>query len=457
MSTFNSNDTIAAVSTAPGQAGISIIRISGDEAVSVADRIFNKDVSDIPSHTITYGHILDGQEIVDEVLLSVFKAPRSYTAEDIVEINCHGGYYVTEKILSLVLNNGARLADPGEFTKRAFLNGRIDLCEAESVMDIIRSTDESSHKVSMAQLSGRLSDEIRSIREKILHEVAFIEAALDDPEHYTLDDYGKDLLVTVDKIREEVSVLLNTFDEGALIKNGIKTVIVGKPNAGKSSLLNALSKNERAIVTDIPGTTRDVIEQEILLSGIKLILFDTAGIREASDTVEKIGIDRSLSLIDKADLIIYVVDSSTILDENDEKIISCLNGMPVITVLNKTDLNEKTSEDDLKKRIDSALISVSAKNELGLDKLSDEIKKMFFGGSIMEKEDIYITSARHKKCLSDCLNSLNLVKNSIENGMSEDFYSIDLMDAYVSLGHIIGESMEDDLVDKIFSEFCMGK
>ena len=441
------NDTIAAIATAMSPSGIGIVRISGDDALSVIDRIYksknNKTkISACQSHTIHYGFIYDGDEKIDEVMVLLMKAPNTYTREDTVEIDCHGGVYVMKRVLEAVIKNGARPAEPGEFTKRAFL---------------INSKNDFALKSSLSQLGGAVLGSIRQIREQLLHEIAFIESALDDPEHISLDGYPQKLRVIVDNEYVEIDGLLKTSDNGRILKEGINTVIIGKPNAGKSSLLNVLVGSDRAIVTDIAGTTRDVLEEQINIGGITLNLVDTAGIRSTEDVVEKIGVKKAMEHANGADLIIYVVDSSVALDDNDYDIINFIKDKKAVILLNKSDLASKVSADDIKKLVDKTVISVSAKESSGIDELSDTIKEMFFDGQVSFNDEIYITNIRHKKLLSDAKESLKLVMNSIDDDMPEDFYSIDLMSAYESLGLIIGESVEDDLMDEIFSKFCMGK
>ena len=458
-------ETIAAIASAMTNSGIGIIRISGEDAFDVIDKIYrpqkgNKLLSQCKSHTIHYGHIYDEDEIIDEVMVLLMRAPNSYTREDTVEIDCHGGTLVMRRILEVVLKNGARPAEPGEFTKRAFLNGRIDLSQAESVMDVISSKNDFALKSSMQQLNGALTEKIKEIRGKIIHEIAFIESALDDPEHISIDGYGENLLIIIEKLMQKMNQMITSSENGSLLKEGINTVIVGKPNAGKSSLLNALVGRERAIVTDIAGTTRDVLEEQINLNGITLNIMDTAGIRSTEDVVEKIGVDKALSLVDKADFIIYVVDTSTALDENDEKIIDAIRKKKAIILLNKSDLTQVTGEDEIKEKLSGAdhkMIAISAKENLGIDVLEETITEMFFHGTISFNDEVYITNIRHKNALIQAVESLKLVKQSVENGMPEDFYSIDLMNAYEELGTIIGEAVEDDLVNEIFSKFCMGK
>ena len=454
-------DTIAAIATAMTSSGIGIVRISGDEAVSITDRIFEmknqKKLEDMPTHTIHYGHIHDGDEVIDEVMVVLMRGPKSYTREDTVEIDCHGGVYVMKRILETVIKYGARPAEPGEFTKRAFLNGRIDLSQAESVIDVINSKNEFALKSSLSQLSGSVSEKIKEIRGNVLHEIAFIESALDDPEHISLDGYPEKLSSIVSDVIKKIDKLLANSDNGKMLKEGISTVIVGKPNAGKSSLLNFLVGEEKAIVTDIAGTTRDVLEEQINLNGILLNIIDTAGIRDTEDVVEKIGVERAKKYLNNADLVIYVVDTSTALDENDHEIMELLKDRHAIVLLNKSDLSPVTTVEDIRKHLDKKMISISAKEQTGMDDLEETIKEMFFSGEVTFNDEVYITNIRHKTSLQEDLRSLHLVLQSIADDMPEDFYSIDLMNAYEELGNIIGESVEDDLVNEIFSKFCMGK
>ena len=454
-------DTIAAIATAMSSSGIGIVRISGEDAVLVADRIFemknHKKLSEMPTHSIHYGHIHDEDEVIDEVMVLLMRGPKSYTREDTVEIDCHGGVYVMKRILETVIRHGARPAEPGEFTKRAFLNGRIDLSQAESVIDVIYSKNDFALKSSLSQLSGSVSEKIRDIRGTVLHEIAFIESALDDPEHISLEGYPEQLSEIVSDVADKIEKLLANSDNGKMLKEGISTVIVGKPNAGKSSLLNTLVGEEKAIVTDIAGTTRDVLEEQINLNGVLLNVIDTAGIRDTEDVVEKIGVERAKKYLKDADLVIYVVDTSTALDENDAEIMELLRDRHVIILLNKSDLEQITTVEDVRKHLDKTMIPISAKEQTGIDALEKEIKEMFFSGKVTFNDEVYITNIRQKTALQEALRSLKLVQQSIEDDMPEDFYSIDLMNAYEELGTIIGEAGEDDLVNEIFSKFCMGK
>lgn len=459
--------TIAAIATAMSNSGIGIVRISGGEAFEIIDRIYRskdgrKKLSQVKSHTVHYGFIFDGDQVIDEVLVIILKGPHSYTAEDTVEINCHGGILVTQRVLETVLKYGARVAEPGEFTKRAFLNGRIDLSQAESVMDVIHATNDLALKTSIHQLQGVIRDRIRGIRERVLHEIAFIESALDDPEHISLQGYGEELLIIVEEVYKELEALIKSSENGELLREGIHTVIVGKPNAGKSSLLNLLVGRERAIVTEIPGTTRDVIEEQIQLGGIPLCVMDTAGIRETTDVVEKIGVDKAKEYLYNADLIIYVVDSTRPLDENDDEIMEMLGGRKVIVLWNKSDLEPVVRLKDLEVRLKTigeayTIIPVSAKEGTGMVELEDTIGQMFFHRDILYNNEVIITNVRQKYALLEAAKSLGMVKESILAGMPEDFYSIDLMNAYEELGSIIGEAVGEDLVNEIFSKFCMGK
>ena len=456
------SDTIAAIATALTNSGIGIIRVSGSEACDIVDRIFRpknkrKKLKEEKTYTVHYGHIQDGDEIIDEVLAIVMRGPHSYTAEDTVEIDCHGGVLVMKKILETVIKYGARMAEPGEFTKRAFLNGRIDLSQAEAVIDVINSKNNYALKSSVSQLSGSMSKKVKELREKLLFEIAFIESALDDPEHISLDGYPEKLKVTVNDMQEELNRSLSTFDSGRVLSEGIRTVILGKPNAGKSSLMNVLVGEERAIVTDIAGTTRDTLEENIRLHGISLNIVDTAGIRETEDVVEKIGVDKARANADDADLLIYVVDGSCPLDENDYQIMNLIEGRKSIVLLNKTDLEMVLTPEEIKEKTGKEVVAVSAKEQRGIDLLEEKIKELFLSGEIDFNDEVMITNVRHKTAMSEALKSLSLVKQSIEDQMPEDFYSIDLMNAYEQLGTIIGESLEDDLVNEIFNKFCMGK
>ena len=454
-------DTIAAIATAMTSSGIGIIRISGGQAFEVIEKIFKKKnggKSDLSrSHTVQSGYICDQDEVIDEVLVLIMKGPHSYTAEDTVEIDCHGGVLMMKKILETVIQYGARPAEPGEFTKRAFLNGRIDLSQAEAVIDVINAQNEYALKSSVSQLKGKMSEKVKALREKIIYEIAYIESALDDPEHISLDGYGEELAKKLEPMVKELERLIASADNGKVMSEGVKTVILGKPNAGKSSLMNVLVGEERAIVTDIAGTTRDTLEEHIRLRGISLNVVDTAGIRDTEDVVEKIGVTKARTAAEDADLIIYVVDASVPLDENDRDIIEMIRNRKAVVLLNKTDLEQVVSVEELEKQTGHRVIPVSAKEETGIEELEKEIQSMFYQGDIDFNDEVYVTNIRHKTALTESLSSLKLVQKSIEDGMPEDFYSIDLMNAYEQLGTIIGEAVEDDLVNEIFSKFCMGK
>lgn len=467
-------DTIAAVATAMSASGIGIVRISGEDCMDVIHRIYRSkggkfDIRTADSHTIHYGYIYDGEEIVDEVLVMIMKAPRTFTGENTVEIDCHGGLYAMRRVLETVVKNGARIAQPGEFTKRAFLNGRLDLSQAEAVIDVIQSQNSYALKSSISQLKGSVKTTIEELRSRILYHIAYIESALDDPEHISLDGYSSELRADVEEELAKVERLLSTASDGKMIKEGIKTVILGKPNAGKSSLLNLLVGENKAIVTDIAGTTRDILEEYINLGGISLRIVDTAGIRATDDVVEKIGVGRAKDSAKDADLILYVVDASTSLDENDVEIMKLLKDKKAIILLNKADLPSVVSVDTIVDNfvndVDNSgigemtypIVAISAKEETGMEELEEQIKQMFFHGELTFNNEVYITNARHKAALEETKKSLNQVLDSIEMDMPEDFFSIDLMNAYKELGSIIGEEVGEDLVNEIFSKFCTGK
>ena len=455
-------DTIAAISTGMTNSGIGIVRISGDEAFNIIDKIYKgKEVlSKAQTHTIHYGYIVDESETVDEVLVMLMRAPRTFTGEDTVEINCHGGTYVVKRVLETVIKYGARPAEPGEFTKRAFLNGKMDLSQAEAVIDVINSKSEYALQSSISQLKGSVKNRIDDIRKRIVYHTAFIETALDDPEHIDIDGYGEQLKVVVEDIIKELKELIDSSDSGRIMKEGIQTVIVGKPNAGKSSLLNVLAGKERAIVTDIEGTTRDVLEEQIRLKDLTLNMIDTAGIRQTDDIIEKIGVDKAKEYVGLSDLIIYVVDASRELDQNDKEIIELIKGRNTVILLNKSDLNTVTTKEtllncDIDKNV--PMIDISAKKEHGIEEFETELEKMFLKGDVSFNDEVFITNVRHKTALTDALSSMKKVLQSIEDQMPEDFFSIDLMDAYETLGSITGQTIGEDLVNEIFSKFCMGK
>lgn len=461
---MHDTETIAAICTALGNAGIHIIRISGDKAYEAIEKIFKKGKSQKPfdtdlydSHTIHYGYIFDGNECIDEVMVSIYKAPDSYTREDVVEINCHGSSYVAKRILMLVVNFcGIRMADPGEFSKRAFLNGRIDLSQAEAVMDIIKSRNDYALKSSVNHLRGDIRTKIEDIRENILNETAYIEASLDDPEHYELSDYGRILSEKLKPDVKELKKLISSYKAGRIISEGVNAVIAGKPNVGKSSFLNYLLNENKAIVTDIPGTTRDTIEYSINIGNICLNLTDTAGIRETQDYIEKIGIKKTMESIDMAQLIICIFDMSCEFDDEDRYVLSKTEGKNRIVLLNKSDMESKINIEELdSKGID--YIIFSTKTGEGFDEFVKELENMFYSDIIDVENEIYITNIRHAEAIKDAVDSLELVLNNIEENMPEDLFTIDMMDAYNSLGEITGDTVGEDLIDRIFESFCMGK
>lgn len=472
-------DTIAAIVTAMSEAGIGIIRISGPDAASIGSILYRtpkKNKTDIAlwnPGTIRFGYIVetdeDGQEtLIDEVMLSWMKSPHSYTTEDTVEINTHGGMFLMNRILALVLGAGARMAEPGEFTKRAFLGGRIDLARAEAVMDLISSRNEFARKTSAAQLAGSVSTKVKELREKILYEIAFIESALDDPENYTLEGYTDRLMDTCRYLEKEMRTLLSHADEGRILREGIRTAIVGRPNVGKSSLLNYLAGEERAIVTEIEGTTRDTLSESVRVGGVLLHLTDTAGIRQTDDKVEQIGVHRAQQALDRAELILFVIDSSRKLSVEDEEIAERIidnlkEDKKCILLMNKTDLSSEATQKQVEELFTDRgsacppLLFCSLQTGEGMQELGAFISELFHTGEIAEKNEIFLVNLRHQDAVKEALESIVLVEDSIENGMSEDFFSIDLMNAYRVLGTILGEAVEDDLVEEIFSKFCLGK
>lgn len=455
-------DTIAAIATGMTNAGIGIIRISGEDAIAVADKVFraknpDKKLAMTKSYSALFGNICDGDCVLDEAICLVMRAPNSYTTEDVVEVQCHGGIVMLRKILELILNSGARAAEPGEFTKRAFLGGRIDITQAESVMDMIHAKNELAARSSISQLKGSLSNRVKEIRSLLLNQIAFIESALDDPENYSLDGYSEKLKEKLEEIIKEIQHLIDTAEEGKMIKEGIRTVILGKPNAGKSSLLNALLGENRAIVTDIAGTTRDTLEEDVMIHGIPLKIVDTAGIHETVDIVEKIGVDKARESVEEADLVLYVVDGNKPLDADDTQIIDLLEGKKAIIVMNKIDIEQVVDKMWITSKINAPIVEISAKTGEGMEKLYGIIKDMFFHGKLSMNDEVYITNLRHKQALAEAEQSLKQVLSSIDRNMPEDFLSIDLMAAYEQLGTILGESLDDDLANEIFDKFCMGK
>lgn len=455
-------DTIAAIATGMTNAGIGIIRISGSEAIEIADRIFQartkgKQLKQLSGYSALFGNICDGEVVLDEAVCLVMRAPNSYTTEDVVEVQCHGGIVMLKKILDLIIRTGARPAEPGEFTKRAFLGGRIDITQAESVMDMIHAKNELAARSSVLQLKGSLSKRIKELRAMILNHIAYIESALDDPENYSLDGFGKKLEQEIMTTIQVVNYLWNTAEEGKMIKEGIRTVILGKPNAGKSSLLNQLLGEERAIVTEIAGTTRDTLEEDAMIQGIPLRIIDTAGIHDTVDIVEKIGVDKAKKSAEDADLILYVVDGTRPIDADDEAIIRLLEGQRVITIINKIDVNPIVDKSLITQKLATPIVEISAKTGEGLTDLHVCLKNMFFHGKLSMNDEVYITNLRHKQALMETEQSLKQVIESMHQGMPEDFWTIDLMAAYEQLGYILGEALEDDLANEIFNKFCMGK
>lgn len=455
------SETIAAIATGMNTAGIGIIRISGPDTFTIVSKLFRsknqKKLDFFESHHAYYGFLYDGKEMIDEILLLPMKAPNSFTKEDTVEINCHGGILVMNRILETVIKYGARAAEPGEFTKRAFLNGRIDLSEAEAVIDVIHSKNQYALNNSLKQLTGKLNEKIKKLRETILFEIAYIESALDDPEHISLDGYPDKLKLKVQDFYEQISLLSDSFRDGKIISEGVNTVILGKPNVGKSSLLNVLVGEERAIVTDIAGTTRDTLEERIQIDDISLNIVDTAGIRNTNDVVEKIGVERAMKYAKDADLVLMLIDSSIPLDDIDYEIFDIIKGKQAVVLLNKSDLKQVINILDIKKYTNNQIIQISAKDETGILEFKNYVKKLFLSGLINYNDEVFITNMRHKDLLCEAGKSLKEVLKSIDNGISEDFYSIDLINAYDCLGRIIGEKIEEDVVNEIFSKFCMGK
>ena len=467
------NDTIAAICSGLTSSGINVIRISGDDAFAVADRVFKsakgKKTAEMRQFSVNYGHITDGESVIDEVLMLKMAAPHSYTKENVIEIDCHGGIVVTKKILETVIKNGARLAEPGEFTKRAFLNGRIDLSQAEAVADIINSKSELALKNSLKQLGGNVRKGVEDLCERIISKTAYIEAALDDPEHISLDGFSDSLLTDITEIKKKIHKLVKSADDGRLLNEGINTCILGLPNAGKSSLLNAILDEDRAIVTDIPGTTRDTLRETVTIGDVVLNIIDTAGIRETDNIIEKMGVDRAKSEAENADLILYCVDGSAGLSEDDKDLFKNFLDKKTIVLINKSDLLQDSSaclsiENCLRdisrecgKENSFVIMTVSALKGYGIDKLKDTIRELFYSGNVYSDDEIMITNERHKELLMKAEKSIDNVIDTINAGMSEDFLTIDLMDAYSSLKAITGEAIEDDLADKIFKEFCMGK
>lgn len=458
-------DTIAAISTPMGEGAIAIVRLSGDEAFIIADKLFKgvggKRLIDVASHTIHYGHLVDPKkdEIVEEVMVSVMKGPKTFTKEDVVEINCHGGIVSVNRVLQLVLNNGARLAEPGEFTKRAFLNGRIDLSQAEAVMDLIRAKTDRAMNVALGQMEGRLSKLINRLRQEILETLAHVEVNIDYPEYDDVEEMTHNLLLSkASNVREEIKKLLQTSEQGKILREGLSTVIVGRPNVGKSSLLNSLVHENKAIVTDIPGTTRDVIEEYVNVRGVPLRLLDTAGIRETEDIVERIGVERSRQVLKEADLLLLVLNYSDELSVEDENLFKAVEGMDVIVIINKTDLPQKIDLNRVNELSKAhKIVTTSLLEDRGVDELEEAISSLFFAGSLEASDMTYVSNSRHIALLNQSLNSIEEAINGVESGIPIDIVQIDFTRTWELLGEIIGESVHESLIDQLFSQFCLGK
>ena len=448
------NDTIAAISTTMGVGAIAIIRVSGNDAISIVNKIFKgKDLTTVDSHTITYGHIIDNDSVIDEVLVSIMRTPKTFTREDVVEINTHGGIAITNKVLELLLLNGCRLAEPGEFTKRAFLNGRIDLIEAEGVMDLINSKTEKSRKLAINQVNGEVSKLIKDLRQKVIEILANIEVNIDYPEYEDIEEMTNSMILSnIDSIEQEIKNILKHSEDSKLIKEGIKTIIIGSPNVGKSSILNRLLNEEKAIVTDIAGTTRDIVEGNIIIDGIVLNMIDTAGIRETDDIVESIGVKKSLDLINEADLILYVLNNNEELTNEEKEILDRIKDKNNIVIVNKIDLENK-----LNLKLLPSYIEMSVKDDIGINELRNKIKEIFNLEQIEQNDYTYLSSARSISLLKKSLESLNAVRTGIENNMPVDMVEIDLKQMWSILGEIIGETYSDELIDQLFSQFCLGK
>ena len=457
-------DTIAAISTPPGEGAISIVRLSGDQAVQLADKVYqsgNKRLSEVPSHTIHYGHIVDpkSNQLVDEVMVSVMRAPKTFTREDVVEINCHGGIVVVNQILQLLLREGARLAEPGEFTKRAFLNGRVDLSQAEAVMDLIRAKTDKAMGLALNQLDGNLSALIRSLRQEILETLAQVEVNIDYPEYDDVEELTTRLLLEkANQVQKQIQALLQTAQQGKILREGLSTAIIGRPNVGKSSLLNHLLREEKAIVTDIAGTTRDVIEEYVNVRGVPLKLVDTAGIRETEDIVEKIGVERSRKALSEADLILLVLNQSESLTTEDKQLLDITSGNKRIILLNKTDLPSRINQEDLVPYLENEpALPISVLTSEGLDQLEQAIADLFFGGNTGDKDASYLSNTRHIALLEKAEHSLAEVIQGIESGMPVDLVQIDMTRCWDYLGEIVGDSVQDELITQLFSQFCLGK
>lgn len=455
-------DTITAISTPKGEGAIAIVRLSGDEAVQIANKLFKeKDLNIVDSHTIHYGHLVDPSSgnTVEEVMVSILRAPKTFTREDVVEINCHGGIFSVNKVLELVLSQGARLAEPGEFTKRAFLNGRIDLSQAEAVMDLIRSKTDRAMAIAMNQVEGRLSKLVNSLRQTLLEILAHIEVNIDYPEYDDVEEMTNTVLIEKAKtVRVEIQKLLETSKQGKILREGLSTVIIGRPNVGKSSLLNTLVQESKAIVTDIPGTTRDVIEEYVNVKGVPLRLIDTAGIRETKDVVEAIGVERSKKVLNLADLVLFVLNNNEQLSEEDRKLFAEMSGKDVIVIINKTDLSQKLDLNEVKALVGNAtIVSTSLKEEKGIDDLEKAIANLYFEGQIEAQDLTYLSNARHIALLKQSEHTINDAIEAMKNGMPIDLVQIDLTRAWELLGEIVGDTVQESLINQLFSQFCLGK
>lgn len=446
-------DTIVAISTSVGEGAISIIRLSGHDALNIASKVFTKDLTKVDSHTIHYGFITSNNEKIDEVLVSVMKAPKTFTREDIVEINCHGGIATTNKVLEVLLENGARLAEPGEFTKRAFLNGRIDLLEAEATMDLISSKAESARKISINTLTGETSNLIKNLRSELVKIISNIEVNIDYPEYEDIEVLtNESILPDIKKFKEKLEEIIKKSEDSKVIKEGIRVGIIGRPNVGKSSLLNSLLEEEKAIVTDVPGTTRDIVEGSLIVSGTPLNIIDTAGIRKTEDTVEKIGVEKSLKIIDTSDLLIYILNNNEEITEEEKEILEKTKNKKRIIVVNKIDLKTK-----LNKKLLDSYIEISVKENIGIDKIKDEIKRLFNIGEISTNDMTYLSNARSIALLKKSLNNINDAINEINNNNPIDIVELSLKESWNNLGEVIGETYTDELLDELFSRFCLGK
>jgi tRNA modification GTPase len=454
-------DTIAAISTPMGEGGIAIVRVSGKEAIPIVDKIYRgkHTLSSVDSHTIHYGYLIDPQsgQKVEEVLVSVLREPKTYTREDIVEVNCHGGIVSVKRVLDLILDAGARLAEPGEFTKRAFLNGRIDLSQAEAVIDLIRAKTDRAMNVALQQVEGRLSRKVQALRQKLIETLAHIEVTIDYPEHDVEEMTQQLLQEKALAVRKEIEQLLQTADQGKILREGLATVIIGRPNVGKSSLMNALVHENRAIVTDVPGTTRDVLEEYVSVRGVPLRLVDTAGIRETEDIVERIGVERSRKELEKADLILLVLNFAEALTEQDRQLLKLVRGMKTIVVVNKTDLEQKIDLTEVRTLFSGQIITTSLKEDEGIEELEQAIANLYFSGGVEAGDVTYVSNARHISLLKQAKRAIEDALHGLEAGVPVDVVQIDLQKTWELLGEIIGDAVSESLIDQLFSQFCLGK